>query len=134
MAAFMAALRLPNSKIGDASVAPVNQNGDFRKSLSSSFSRPAPRLITKDGNLLIGAGNSLSADTLAKAMYSAGAYMAMQLDINGPYISTALFYPQPDGSVRADKFMDSMSPSAANFLGTRERDFFYLTLDESRYR
>ncbi|MBK8559775.1 phosphodiester glycosidase family protein [Candidatus Amarobacter glycogenicus] len=90
--------------------------------------------ITKDGNLLIGAGNSLSADTLAKAMYSAGAYMAMQLDINGPYISTALFYPQPDGSVRADKFMDSMSPSAANFLGTRERDFFYLTLDESRYR
>lgn len=90
--------------------------------------------VTKDGNLLIAAGNSLSADTLAKALHAAGAYMAMQLDINGPYICTGLFYPQPDGSVKAEKFMDSMSPSASNFLGTRERDFFYLTLDESRYR
>ncbi len=90
--------------------------------------------ITKDGNLLIAAGNSLSADTLAKAMHAAGAYMAMQLDINAPYICTGLFYQQPDGSVKGEKFMDSMAPSASNFLGTRERDFFYLTLDESRYK
>ncbi len=90
--------------------------------------------ITKDGNLLIAAGNSLSADSLAKAMYAAGAYMAMQLDINAPYICTGLFYQQPDGNVKAEKFMDTMAPSASNFLGTRERDFFYLTLDESRYK
>jgi hypothetical protein len=60
--------------------------------------------------------------------------MAMQLDINAPYISTSLFYQQPDGAVKAEKFMDAMAPSASNYLGTRERDFFYLTLDESRYR
>lgn len=90
--------------------------------------------VTKDGNLLIAAGNSLSADTLAKAMYASGAYMAMQLDINAPYICTGLFYQQPDGSVKGEKFMDTMAPSASNFLGTRERDFFYLTLDESRYK
>lgn len=90
--------------------------------------------LTKDGNLLIAAGNSLSADTLAKALWAAGAHMAMQLDINAPYISTSLFYPQPDGAVKAEKFMEAMAPSAANYLGTRERDFFYLTLDESRYR
>lgn len=90
--------------------------------------------ITKDGNLLIAAGNSLSADTLAKALYAAGAYMAMQLDINGPYICTGLFFPQPDGNLKAEKFMDGMTPSASNFLGTRDRDFFYLTLDESRYK
>ena len=90
--------------------------------------------LTKDGNLLIAAGNSLSADSLAKAMYAAGAYMAMQLDINAPYICTGLFYQQPDGSVKSEKFMDTMAPSASNFLGTRERDFFYLTLDESRYK
>jgi hypothetical protein len=30
--------------------------------------------------------------------------------------------------------MDAMAPSASNYLGTRERDFFYVTLDESRYR
>ncbi len=90
--------------------------------------------VTKDGNLLIAAGNSLSADTLAKAMHAAGAYYAMQLDINAPYISTALFFQQPDGSVKAEKFMDNMAPSPGNYLGTRERDFFYLTLDESRYK
>jgi len=67
-------------------------------------------------------------------MHAAGAYMAMQLDINAPYICTGLFYQQPDGSVKGEKFMDSMAPSASNFLGTRERDFFYLTLDESRYK
>ncbi len=90
--------------------------------------------VTKDGNLLIAAGNSLSADTLAKALWAAGAYFAMQLDINAPYISTSLFYQQPDGTVKATKFMDSMAPSPSNYLGTRERDFFYVTLDESRYR
>ena len=47
----MAALRFPNSKTGDAKVAPVNQNGELRKSLSSLFSNPAPRFITKFGNL-----------------------------------------------------------------------------------
>ncbi|MCC6961291.1 MAG: phosphodiester glycosidase family protein [Dehalococcoidia bacterium] len=90
--------------------------------------------VTKDGNLLIASGNSLSADSLARALHAAGAYMALQLDINGPYICTGLFYPQPDGSLKAEKFMDSMAPSASNFLGTRERDFFYLTFDETRYR
>ncbi len=86
--------------------------------------------ITRDGDLLIAAGNSLSADTLAKALWASGAYMAMQLDINGPYISTGLFYPQPDGTLKAEKFMDGMAPSASNFLGTRERDFFYITMDD----
>lgn len=90
--------------------------------------------ITKDGNLLIAAGNSLSADTLAKSLHAAGAYMAMQLDINAPYICTGLFYQQPDGTLKSEKFMSTMAPSASNFLGTRERDFFYLTLDESRYK
>jgi hypothetical protein len=90
--------------------------------------------VTKNGDLMIAAGNSLSADTLAKALHAAGAYYAMQLDINAPYISTSLFYQQPDGSVKAEKFMESMAPSPSNYLGTRERDFFYLVLDESRYR
>ena len=90
--------------------------------------------LTKDGNLLVAAGNSLSADSLARALLAAGAQMAMQLDINAPYISTGLFYQQPDGTLRAEKLMDSMAVSASNFLHTRERDFFYVVLDESRYR
>jgi hypothetical protein len=89
--------------------------------------------LTKDGDLLIAAGNSLSAATLAKALWAAGACYAMQLDINTPYVLTSLFFVQPDGSLKAAKFMDSMVDSPARFLGTQANDFMYLTLDESRY-
>jgi len=90
--------------------------------------------MTKDGNLLIAAGNSLSAASLAKALWAAGAYTAMQLDINTPYVLISDFFPQPDGTVQAQKFMDSMTDSPSRFLKTQTRDFMYLTLDETRYR
>lgn len=90
--------------------------------------------ITKDGNLIIAAGNSLSAASLAKALWAAGAYTAMQLDINTPYVLISDFFPQPDGTVQAQKFMDSMTDSPSRFLKTQTRDFMYLTLDETRYR
>ena len=88
--------------------------------------------ITKDGNLIYAAGNSLSADSLAHALWAEGAYTAMQLDINSPYVLGATFTQQADG-LKADKFMDTMSDSARRFLGTQDRDFMYVTLDESRY-
>ena len=44
----------------------------------------------------------------------------------------ATFTQQAEG-LRADKFMDTMSDSARRFLGTQDRDFMYVTLDESRY-
>ncbi len=90
--------------------------------------------LTKDGNLIIAAGNSLSAASLAKALWAAGAYTAMQLDINTPYVLTSEFFPQPDGTVQAARFMDSMGDSPSRFLKTQTRDFMYLTLDETRYR
>lgn len=88
--------------------------------------------LTKEGNLLIAAGNSLSAETLAKALRAAGAHTAMQLDINTPYVLTSLFSHQPDGSIRASKFMDSMPDNPARFLKSNERDFAYLVVDETR--
>ena len=90
--------------------------------------------ITKEGNLLFAAGNSLSAETLAKALWAAGAYMAMQLDINSPYVLLSTFTQQPDGTLKADRFMDNMPDSPSRFLKTQERDFMYITLDESHYR
>jgi hypothetical protein len=90
--------------------------------------------LTKDGNLLIASGNSLSAEALARALWAAGAYTAMQLDINTPYVLTSTFFPQPDGSLKAERFMDSMADSPSRFLKTQTRDFMYLTLDETRYR
>lgn len=90
--------------------------------------------LTKDGNLILAAGNSLSAETLAKALWAAGAYTAMQLDINSPYVLLSAFFPQPDGSLKAERFMDGMPDSPNRFLRTNDRDFLYVTLDESRYR
>ena len=57
----------------------------------------------------------------------------MQLDINSPYVLLGTFFQQTDGSLKAEKFMDTMSDSPRRFLGTQERDFMWVTLDESRY-
>lgn len=89
--------------------------------------------LTSDGDLLVAAGNSLSAATLAKALWAAGACTAMQLDINTPYVLTSLFFSRDDGSLRSARFMDSMADNPARFLSTQPRDFMYVTLDESRF-
>ena len=86
--------------------------------------------LTKDGNLLVAAGTSLSAASLAQALWAAGAWTAMQLDINNPYVLTSLFFAQPDGALRAERFMDSMPGSPSRFLSTQERVFMYVTLDD----
>lgn len=90
--------------------------------------------LTKDGDLLVAAGNSLSAETLAKALWAAGAEYAMQLDINSPYVLTGLYFQQPDGTTKPEKFMDTMPDTGARFLRTQERDFMYVTLDEASFR
>ncbi|KAA0239761.1 hypothetical protein EDM76_02870 [bacterium] len=90
--------------------------------------------LTKDGNLLFAAGNSLSAETLAKALWAAGAHTAMQLDINSPYVLISAFFAQPGGTPKAERFMDNMPDSPARFLKAQERDFFWVTLDETHYR
>ncbi len=82
---------------------------------------------------LVAAGNSLSADSLAKALWAAGACWAMQLDINTPYVLDVVFFQQPDGTIDAEKFMQSMSDNPARFLGTQVNDFMYVTLDETNY-
>ena len=84
--------------------------------------------LTKDGNLIVAAGNSLSAATLAKALWAAGAWTAMQLDINSPYVLTTLFFQQPHGTPSPERFMDSMPGDASRFLGTQTRDFMWVTL------
>lgn len=85
--------------------------------------------LTRDGNLIVAAGNSLSAATLAKALWAAGAWTAMQLDINSPYVLTSLFFQQPNGAVDAERFMDSMPGSASRFLSKQTRDFMWVTLN-----
>ncbi len=90
--------------------------------------------LTKDGDLLVAAGNSISANALAKALKAAGACTAMQLDINSPYVLTSLYYVLEDGTIMSEKFMQTMNPDSRKFLTRQTRDFFYITLDETNYK
>ena len=89
--------------------------------------------LTANGDLLVAAGNSLSADSLARALWAAGACYAMQLDINTPYVLTSLYFPQEDGTLKASKFMDTMVDGPGRFFTTQKNDFMYATLDETKY-
>jgi len=89
--------------------------------------------LTATGDLMVAAGNSLSAETLAKALWAAGACWAMQLDINSPYVLTSLFFAQPDGTTKVAKFVSGMSDNPARFFNSQSRDFMYVTLDETRF-
>jgi hypothetical protein len=89
--------------------------------------------LTKTGDLMVAAGNSLSAETLARALWAAGACWAMQLDINVSYVLTSLYFAQPDGSVKPAKFISGMAENPSKFFNTQTRDFMYLTLDETRF-
>lgn len=91
--------------------------------------------ITQDGRYLIYAvGNGTSVATLAQALQSAGAYSAMQLDINQYY---ARFYTyQPATGLAAAQgyqqegvsLLDKMFNDTHAYLKPNLRDFFYLTL------
>ncbi len=90
--------------------------------------------LTANGDLLVASGTNLSAATLARSMWAAGACWAMQLDINVAWVVTSLFFPQENGTLKAEKFMPkAMTPDPAKFLKTQERDFMYVTLDETNY-
>lgn len=88
--------------------------------------------LTKNGDLLVAAGSNLSAASLARALWAVGACTAMQLDINSPYVLTSLFSKQSDGSVKASRFMNSMSDNPARFLETQPRDFMYVTFKNEK--
>jgi hypothetical protein len=86
--------------------------------------------LTENGDLLVAAGNSLSAPSLARALWAAGACWAMQLDINNPYVLASVFFQQPDGTIESRRFMESMPDNPARFLATQPNDFLYVTLDD----
>ncbi len=90
--------------------------------------------ITQDGRYLIYAvGNGTSVDTLAQAMQQAGAYNAMQLDINQHFAHFVTY--QPTGNVNANglpaftmsQLLSQMENSQNIYVMPHMRDFFYLT-------
>ncbi len=90
--------------------------------------------ISQDGRFLIyAAGNSLTVRSLAEALQQAGAYYAMQTDINGFYTRFVTYQPADNPKVTgyplvASKLLKEMSGDPALFLHPYDRDFFYVTL------
>jgi hypothetical protein len=84
--------------------------------------------ITRDGRYLIYAvGNGTNAEFLAEALLKAGAYTAMQLDIN-QYYAEFISYSQFNDQVVSQHLLDQMTIIPDQFLAPEVRDFFYLTL------
>ncbi len=86
--------------------------------------------ITQDSRYLIYAvGNGTSVGTLAKALLDAGAYNAMQLDINQHYAHFATYQPTgiPGRPLMAVQLLDQMEKDNNLYLTAHSRDYFYLT-------
>lgn len=86
---------------------------------------------TRDGKLLYVAGNHLSARTLAQVLHQAGAYNAMQLDIDDFHV-VFITYRQvigKDGKVQVvgTKLRQDMQGFEGMYLKPFALDFFYLT-------
>jgi len=88
--------------------------------------------LTRDGRYLIYAvGNGTPAEILADAFLKAGAYNAMQLDINQFYAHFYIYQPG-DASpgnflLTGERLLDQMINNPHLYLTPNPRDFFYLT-------
>jgi Phosphodiester glycosidase len=87
--------------------------------------------LSQDGRFLIyAAGPSLTVQSLARALQQAGAYYAMQLDINGWYTRFATYTPAGNTArfaVTANSLLNQMTVPPAQFLTPYDRDFLYVT-------
>lgn len=95
--------------------------------------------LTPDGQWLIyAAGNSLTTETLTKALQATGTYNAMQTDINSAYDRFETYSAARQQvlllngqvvmlSLKAQRLIDQMKGDSTQFLIPYKRDFFYLT-------
>jgi hypothetical protein len=86
--------------------------------------------LSQDGRYLIYAvGNGTTVETLARAMLQAGAYNAMQLDINRHYAHFVTYQPSSatGGGLKAVQLLTQMESDPTLYLVPHSRDYFYLT-------
>ncbi len=84
--------------------------------------------LTQDGRTLIYAvGNGTNAKFLAQALQEAGAYWAMQLDIN-QYYAEFDTYSQVGGQLQGQHLLAQMTAEPGAYLAPSTRDFFFVTL------
>ncbi len=83
--------------------------------------------LSKDGKTLFyAAGNALVTEPLANAMQRAGAWNAMQLDINNYWVHFDAVRADT-GAMKTEALFDSMSKQDDDrYLKSNKRDFFYV--------
>ncbi len=82
--------------------------------------------ITKKGNLIYAAGNSLLPQTLALALQDAGAINAIQLDINPFWVRFISYQTIGGGKYTFQPLLKSMPDTGNAYLKGYNKDFFYL--------
>ncbi len=85
--------------------------------------------LSQDGRYLIYAvGNATTVQTLAYALQQAGAYNAMQLDINRPFARFVTYQHNASSSTsQPAALLSQMEQDPTLYLVPHSRDFFYLT-------
>ncbi len=88
--------------------------------------------ISQDGKVLYyAAGFDLTLPVLARAVQDAGAWQAMQLDINNYYVHFEAIHFNAQGKPQAATLLDQMQgPGDRRYLTIESRDFFYVTLQQ----
>lgn len=87
--------------------------------------------ITKNGNLIYAVGSSLVPETLAKALLSAGAVNAMQLDINLAWVRFIVYKPTGNGKYKYFPLTKDLINGGYQFLNGYQKDFFYVYKNSS---
>ncbi len=84
--------------------------------------------LSQDRRYLIYAvGNGTDVTFLAEALQQAGAYWAIQLDVN-QYYARFVTYTQSGGAPTGQMLLDQMTDNPRLYVTPSLRDFFYLTL------
>lgn len=129
----------------DSSITAIRQNGAFlikdgkitpftetgldtwgRTTTSSMYTWRSGIGITKNGNIIYAVGNSLVPETLAKALQSAGADNAMQLDINPYWVRFIIYDPLKNGNYSYYPLLKDMHNGGYAYLHGYNKDFFYV--------
>jgi hypothetical protein len=126
--------------VDQGAVNPAVNNGDpadwgYTVKNSATTWRSALGLTQDRRWLIYGIGDPLTVETLAQSMQAAGAYYAMELDVNFAWTRFVTFQtaaavdaPHP---VVAEKLLSAMLGKDDEFLAPYPRDFFYVTLAQS---
>lgn len=72
-------------------------------------------------------GDGLTAEWLAEVLRAAGAWRALQLDINNYWVRFVTFQRNDGGQLFAQQLISAMPREPAKYLVPEQRDFFYLT-------